>query len=1139
MDENKPSSQIPLPGIAVMLLILGVLVLTDAPFKPSRPGAASDITSTAEDVIARLWQDPFEAVEVHRKEKHAGDEYHQLKRLKSNLSDYTMYQDKHHRVCSPSNEKELDEIKRSLQQGSGNPASSVYVAREDKEVWALIENAAHTINELRCQIQRDVKVYSEMDSDLHILAVMVPGGPYAENRETRIRSRYAVITGLSNAGYIPKDAEHIGYMDFSDLCDKALEGQPVEGRYCDWPANIPYEWFVAKETMSRDQQGNNFANTMLVLWIDEEELAMEKPLFMLNRLRKSLTPGTQEARIKAVDVDGKEQKKKLRIKFDVIGPASSTTLAKMYREADEAVSNKIDKYGSTLIDEFSNSIRVVSPRTTIDEAAIKNILEMSQQESLAGWFNFQRTIPTDEKLVGSLLCELLRRGVNPYWRHADLPAEADGCADYSRFQLNRNNRQDHIVLIGEWDTVYSRNFNALFKAHISEQGDYLDPEWLHSYNYYRGIDGETAQKSNTSAASENAGEKKGKKVLRRAVGANQFDYLRRLGDQLIELSEDIQEHGAIRAIGVVGSDTYDKLLILQALRGRFPDVIFFTTDLDARMLHHEENEWARNLVVASGYGLRPVDRSYQGLPFRDGYQTSLYHTVLKVAHKDEAELKECMSVKIFEIGNRYAVDYSHSNQCDWVNDVGKSDNSDSNRILCYLLLLLLLFTLLLVQTSKETRKFVMLSALLLFIVLFWISLYETDNNIEFREMMSGTSIWPAIIIRMTAGAVAIISIFYVISSLRKNNNMIISRHELAFNVSDQFGERVCQRLKLLSKGSSTYAVIFSTILNEGFESIKAILFPVHYKKQDVNERGYERLSIWTHLFITLWGWSYDKKTRISIDEIIYQYLDLGRTRWWIVRVLSMWLLYITLTMLFMRSFSNAPFAPFSGEVNAVANFTVLIVSVFSYLFLIFLVVDVTRLNARFVELITRSNIKWPGNVVSRYCSEYGVSEDIATEKLKLDLIVLRSKSVDVLIFLPFVVLSLMILSRSSYFDHWHMSMQLAFVILLGAMIALGSAIRLRRSARKARLEALNNLEELYKKQTYEESKHEISQQDSNKDLCRHKMAERIMTVIDEIKSINAGPFVPIAKHPIVAAVAMPFGGVGGLYLIDYIANVGL
>jgi len=53
------------------------------------------------------------------------------------------------------------------------------------------------------------------------------------------------------------------------------------------------------------------------------------------------------------------------------------------------------------------------------------------------------------------------------------------------------------------------------------------------------------------------------------------------------------------------------------------------------------------------------------------------------------------------------------------------------------------------------------------------------------------------------------------------------------------------------------------------------------------------------------------------------------------------------------------------------------------------------------------------------------------------------------------------------------------------------------------------------------------------------MSERIEALIDDIKQINAGPFAPITRHPIVTAVAMPFGGVGGLYLIDYMAGVGV
>ena len=90
----------------------------------------------------------------------------------------------------------------------------------------------------------------------------------------------------------------------------------------------------------------------------------------------------------------------------------------------------------------------------------------------------------------------------------------------------------------------------------------------------------------------------------KAEGQAQFDYLSRLGEQLATLEEQLSAKGEhIKAIGVVGSDVYDTLLILQALRHRFPNVLFFTTGLDARFWHPRELSWSRNLIVTSGYGL--------------------------------------------------------------------------------------------------------------------------------------------------------------------------------------------------------------------------------------------------------------------------------------------------------------------------------------------------------------------------------------------------------------------------------------------------------------------------------------------------------------------------------------------------------
>ena len=94
----------------------------------------------------------------------------------------------------------------------------------------------------------------------------------------------------------------------------------------------------------------------------------------------------------------------------------------------------------------------------------------------------------------------------------------------------------------------------------------------------------------------------------RPEGTSQFDYVRRLAsriradDQKLRQRYGRKENG-IRAVGVLGSDVYDKLLVLQALQPEIPHAMFFTTDLDARLFHPREQDWARNLIVASSFGL--------------------------------------------------------------------------------------------------------------------------------------------------------------------------------------------------------------------------------------------------------------------------------------------------------------------------------------------------------------------------------------------------------------------------------------------------------------------------------------------------------------------------------------------------------
>src|SRR5262249_5683002 len=93
-------------------------------------------------------------------------------------------------------------------------------------------------------------------------------------------------------------------------------------------------------------------------------------------------------------------------------------------------------------------------------------------------------------------------------------------------------------------------------------------------------------------------------------------------------------------IGIVGSDVYDKLLLFRGLRPYFPQALFFTTDLDVRLLQAGNYPDTRNLLIASPYGLSLKDDfpasqrdkvPLQGkvAPFRSSYDTASYIGTLR------------------------------------------------------------------------------------------------------------------------------------------------------------------------------------------------------------------------------------------------------------------------------------------------------------------------------------------------------------------------------------------------------------------------------------------------------------------------------------------------------------------------------
>jgi hypothetical protein len=211
-----------------------------------------------------------------------------------------------------------------------------------------------------------------------------------------------------------------------------------------------------------------------------------------------------------------------------------------------------------------------------------------------------------------------------------------------------------VVVISEGDTRYARSFHEFFRGYFTDE-PFLHctkegrPR-VHAVYYLRGLDGVLPEGTGTPVLSASPPSEPGRTntagvfeqaTLERADGPSQYDYLRRLAAYLVDLDRREKQAGrnGVRAVGVLGNDVYDKILVLDALRDWFPKAVFFAADLDARLFGRKALRSTRNLIVASSYGLTlnpGIQRAAP--PFRDTYQSGMYLSTLVALNHDVQQM---------------------------------------------------------------------------------------------------------------------------------------------------------------------------------------------------------------------------------------------------------------------------------------------------------------------------------------------------------------------------------------------------------------------------------------------------------------------------------------------------------------------
>ena len=649
---------------------------------------------------------------------------------------------------------------------------------------------------------------------------------------------------------------------------------------------------------------------------------------------------------------------------------------------------------------------------------------------------------------------------------------------------------------------------------------------IHYFTYMMGLDGQVPRagevRETAPPADKSDKQRERGREVERPVGSAQLDYLRRLSEKIVSLDARLRSEGnRIGAIGVLGTDPYDKLLVMQALHPSLPEAIFFTTDLDALYLHPTEvKRGTKNLVIASAFGLALEDR-WQGsiLPFRDTYQTGAFlSTLLALGAKpsDTAELTRSLKApRIYEVGSVSLVDLSpvearcEGSSCETIHPKRQLPEFRARGVTSFVfagVVLLVLFAfgfrqmqhaLALLGPLARARPVVSTLALVSLTLALGFSLRALqDVTGEPWAIANGVSMWPTQVLRLVALVLTWLMLYKGWRDLLASNEALAREFMLSSDGTQRSapadGSRraaISHRLRLLR-----------AVVRERF-------------------RPWETDSA-----------VYRLETK-SVSEIWNAYIQPAgfADRLWLLVVPIV--LYLAFTVILFHVF-GWPATPYRGRFILVLDSTMLALCAVSFFLLLFFVIEETRRTCAFVRRLTRPS-KWPPEALEKFGQRPGLADYTSVHPdlvayledwVEVNLIGQRTEVVTRLIYYPFIIITLLILARSSTFDNWTTPPQLVAVFGLSILIALATAIALRLAAENARGAALDNL---------------TAKLLRAEQIGEERIAAEIRILIDRVRDTKQGAFCPFSQQPWLKAVLIPLGSLSAVPILEFLSAASL
>ena len=1073
MAKKQSDSKVAVAGAFALAVAIAGVVLVKEPLQSSRPvGTGLEMKqATGEQLVrARLWEDPLEAVQRGIKE--------------ANIS--------------------------------------------------TTNKIAHSLDEAVQKLRHAIAKRVDYGEQITVLLVTTAGGPYVESTESRIRDRYAIGSALGVSCYVPDQEDNLAYIEYVD--EESRRARQV----------IPYEWYRPHATRvcatSKKQP-----DRVVVMWLSGEVLE-EELLGTLRKLSHALvcqevhgkTCAFQSGQPELARPNSTLQEK---VTFKIIGPRSSSMFRTLLSDAgsfdEKQWANK------NIWPNHSGHIELYSPWAS----ATKGLLAYGQATKTED--GKEEECKQYERCEEEFRSRLKRAGIRLAYEIGSNDVLLTELVD----ELERRQVRlgwDAIVLIGEWDSFYGRalpiEFRAAVCARVAQRSEAelkvidvptdvqskcrtipqaidvqiqrpVDYDGLNlnifQYSYLSGLDGEVPGEDNRKPGE---GNKKVGRVAKaksdaqlkeerqdRPEGTSQVDYVRALADRIRLEGEEA------RAIGIFGSDPYDSLLILKALRPAFPHAIFFTIDLDARYLHPNEYKWTRNMVIASPFGLQLAgDLQPNVPPFRSSYQTSTYFATLQavghvVCHEEDPDTLTnglCTTTyhvavnpkgrsynagshpRLYEVGRNGAIDLSivkkeyirtvHPLRLDLARTVDNEQLKQGN-----------VFDNVAVAVSG-------IVGFALFVVVAW-------SN---QRLWSWVSRHP----RVLGTSAVVLVVAFTVFMLAGGATTLLADHDAGEPYSWIAGVSIWP-----SEFLRLFVIVLSVLLfvkgaRDLIKNQTHISEEFHFEGENQGHR-FSLVMFWTNLQRVYHPIA--TKAATTVDYAWRWYGEAGRLSQGIARTAVLFFIY-SMVMVALGKFvlDEEYIHPCRGDLSCWIDGVMTLASVGLVVLLNLAVFDAVMLCRRWIGWVTTSTGGWPEQVQKKYLREYCDDEGRTGEfeRLKslavVDLIAQRTEVVNRMIRYPFIALVIMIAARNEYFDIWNYPRLLLFSWIVNIVVAMIGALLLYQSASEAKSLMLSRLSRQVAQALGAGKDHEVR-------------AKQIQHIIGEVEANEHGAFVPLYQQPVV------------------------